>query len=947
MKFIKRVWSITCSSLDVIAPALLITMLLFPIFSRETVLADAPGWWNSSWSYYKQITLDSIDQVPSTLTNFPVLINITDTDLRDNALPNGSDIAFVLASDNAIQFKHEIEKYVGATGELVAWVNCTSLPHDSDLVINMYYGNAGASNQTDAENVWDSNYMAVWHMNSLLDSTSNNIDLTNDGADSGAIGKIGDAYDFVLANTDYMYHATFLDSAWSAATWEGWTSRGDTNVSNYWISKTSISGQDRANIYNGNDANNHLLGGTWEGSNTGATNPASVLPFAIDGQFYYQAVTYEANTKLESWVDGVGGSSYQSAGNVGTMRTGTFHNFMLGSYGASTYWNGIIDEVRISSIRRSDAWMTTTYNTGNNASVDCANPFLSIGSEQTEVTNTAPTQSGESPINTSIDIAVTPSLYVICLDDDADNMNATWHSNSSGAWVQFASNGTIANNTNITQINSNFSAYSTTYYWSVNLTDDNGGWNNETYHFTTKVITWQDINTDINGEFTNTQTWQDISTTINGEFTNTLTWQVILDSINGEFTNALSWQDIDIDMNGEFTNSLTWKDISTNINGEFTNSLTWKDISTNINGEFSSQAISWQDISTNINGEFTNTSSRTWQDINTDINGEFTNSLTWKDISTNINGEFTSQAISWQDISTNINGEFINTTISTWKDINTDMNGEFTNSLTWQVINNTINGTFNSASLSWQDINTEINGTFNSSGLAWQDISTTINGTFTNTSSIIWQDINTDINGTFNSAGLAWQDIDTSINGSFTNTQTWQVIDDTINGKFTNISSFPTAFSNETPSNNSIDVCPCCDAMCINVGELNSNVNMTIWRHGEHEASFYMVENYINIANGTYCFCIDGHIDGSMYRSVRYNTTYYWYIYAEDYYDNSLNTTSSTYQFTTATNSTDCSTGASGNPYVVRYDDFGIIGLIGLLGILSLFLLKKKRRKNK
>jgi len=108
-----------------------------------------------------------------------------------------------------------------------------------------------------------------------------------------------------------------------------------------------------------------------------------------------------------------------------------------------------------------------------------------------------------------------------------------------------------------------------------------------------------------------------------------------------------------------------------------------------------------------------------------------------------------------------------------------------------------------------------------------------------------------------------------------------------------------------------------------------------------------MVENYINIANGTYCFCIDGHIDGSMYRSVRYNTTYYWYIYAEDYYDNSLNTTSSTYQFTTATNSTDCSTGASGNPYVVRYDDFGIIGLIGLLGILSLFLLKKKRRKNK
>jgi len=104
-----------------------------------------------------------------------------------------------------------------------------------------------------------------------------------------------------------------------------------------------------------------------------------------------------------------------------------------------------------------------------------------------ESPNIAPTQSGESPTNTSTDIAVTPSLYVICLDDDADNMNATWHSNSSGAWVQFASNTSIANNTNITQSNSNFSAYSTTYYWSVNLTDDNGGWDNDTYYFTTEA----------------------------------------------------------------------------------------------------------------------------------------------------------------------------------------------------------------------------------------------------------------------------------------------------------------------------------------------------------------------------------------------------------------------------------------------------------------------------
>jgi len=104
------------------------------------------AWWNSNWDYYKQITIDSINQVPSTQTNIPILLNFTDADLASHALDNGSDIAFTLI-DNSTQLNHEIESFNGTTGALVAWVNITSLPHDSDLKINMYYGNAGASNQ--------------------------------------------------------------------------------------------------------------------------------------------------------------------------------------------------------------------------------------------------------------------------------------------------------------------------------------------------------------------------------------------------------------------------------------------------------------------------------------------------------------------------------------------------------------------------------------------------------------------------------------------------------------------------------------------------------------------------------------------------------------------------------------------------------------------------------
>jgi len=122
------------------------------------------------------------------------------------------------------------------------------------------------------------------------------------------------------------------------------------------------------------------------------------------------------------------------------------------------------------------------------------NTWLSSGNEEYPETfnltypfgNTIPVQSGESPTNGSTNITTMPSLHVICTDADSDTMTATWRSNSSGAWVTFATNSSISSGTNITQTNSNFSAYSTTYYWSVNLTDGTD-WCNETYHFTTEA----------------------------------------------------------------------------------------------------------------------------------------------------------------------------------------------------------------------------------------------------------------------------------------------------------------------------------------------------------------------------------------------------------------------------------------------------------------------------
>ena len=150
-----------------------------------SVVGAGENWWNTDWSYRKLITIDS-SYVDATLTNFPVMVyNISDTDLDTDAQSDGDDIAFVSYVDNSTQFNHELDTYF-SDGELVAWVNVTSVSSSSDTKFWMYYGNGGTSNQEHVTDTWDSDFEAVYHMSGtssgdIDDSTSNNHDVTVEG----------------------------------------------------------------------------------------------------------------------------------------------------------------------------------------------------------------------------------------------------------------------------------------------------------------------------------------------------------------------------------------------------------------------------------------------------------------------------------------------------------------------------------------------------------------------------------------------------------------------------------------------------------------------------------------------------------------------------------------------------------------------------------------------
>ena len=106
--------------------------------------------WTNGYNYRKTITFDEAEITGTTdLTNFPVLISLTDTSLRTVANggrvtnASGFDIIFTDTSDT--QLNHEIESYNATTGVIVMWVKIPTLSYNTDTDIYMYYGNSNIS----------------------------------------------------------------------------------------------------------------------------------------------------------------------------------------------------------------------------------------------------------------------------------------------------------------------------------------------------------------------------------------------------------------------------------------------------------------------------------------------------------------------------------------------------------------------------------------------------------------------------------------------------------------------------------------------------------------------------------------------------------------------------------------------------------------------------------
>jgi hypothetical protein len=331
-------------------------------------------WMDASWPYRKQITIDH-DMVVGDLADFPVLVTTNaDADLIAHAQASGADLVFT-DEDGVTRLSHQIESY--GAGTLVAWVKVPVLPSGTDKTLYLYYGNLSAPDQQDVFNTWTNGYEGVWHFNQASGSgpyLTNSALADHDGTPVNtlfnATGKMAGARTFVDGATHEIYFAN------DGALLDGWSQW----ALEYWIypdyatdADWEASGEDLFFNATGPVRLGRVRRYTWNTAGRGEVQMD--IQFATAGTFYiYDEIDRQSWNHIVFSYQGSDFRIFFNGTEIGRFLTpndSLIANTMLNLGDPSGALNGSLDEVRISTVGRSEAWILTEYANQNAPATFC------------------------------------------------------------------------------------------------------------------------------------------------------------------------------------------------------------------------------------------------------------------------------------------------------------------------------------------------------------------------------------------------------------------------------------------------------------------------------------------------------------------------------------------------------------------------------------------------
>ncbi|MFX1415616.1 MAG: DUF2341 domain-containing protein, partial [Promethearchaeota archaeon] len=322
----------------------------------------------SGFRYSKDITIDHT-RINSDLADFPVMIELYDTDLRSDAQSDGDDIVF---KNGSIVLDHEIElfdqTFNSTHGHLVAWVRL-DLSSTVDTTITMYYGDPAAENQENPSGVWNSNYVAVWHMSqdpsssNILDSTMNGFDLTPTGFASDQRiydGRLGTAIS--VDGIDDRFSVGGFSGPVNDFTFQSWFAFDNAFPSGsdmyFFAGNSPTEGNPKMRFA---ASSGKVVTHMEVTSDTDETAVGSTSLWYADSWYQFAFVRNMAAVRAYHYVNGSLDGEDNSADNANPHLVWDNLYVLSDSLGGNMWGPGAVSEFRISSVSLSADWIAAEY----------------------------------------------------------------------------------------------------------------------------------------------------------------------------------------------------------------------------------------------------------------------------------------------------------------------------------------------------------------------------------------------------------------------------------------------------------------------------------------------------------------------------------------------------------------------------------------------------------
>lgn len=370
--------------------------------TQSVYAQSTDAWWDTNWSKRVKVTVNNSAQAEN-LTDFPVLITFNSSVIDyGQTQDQGQDLRFVDAgaTAGATPLQYQIEKW-DESGTSLVWVKIPQIDASSNTdYIYLYYGNGSAAAGQNKEATWNADFKAVWHLNEnpaatapqMSDSTANHNHGTSNGGmtiSNQIAGYITGAlqFDGASANDDFISvpNNSSLNVS-QGITIEAWVYPEAINTSRdrYIIDKEKAYFLDAARTHSSRPHLYLYIDNAWRNVSGSVDLTANAWNYLVG--------TYDATQKVITlYINGVNRGITNVSGLTNYNIASSANSVQLGRRWMT--FDGKIDEVRLSSLRRSPAWIAAQYKS-------MSNTYLSLGTVESAPTPTPSSTPTDTPTPT-------------------------------------------------------------------------------------------------------------------------------------------------------------------------------------------------------------------------------------------------------------------------------------------------------------------------------------------------------------------------------------------------------------------------------------------------------------------------------------------------------------------------------------------------------------------